>query len=182
MIADVTNAILQECKALFASSGYPDGTVILKTDFKSDNISSYNMPLLLVDFIEAESYQYPGGMTREDWLIGLNAYNYMSDPNGDDVTGHTRSGLEVIDQVRQHFSIGKWLSEVSPTITDLLNNYCFKFTLSGIAAADAIDKDGLCMGYRVVFDTVGLDDIASSIQTSLVPLDTVTQVDNPPFD
>ena len=180
MLGDILNAVMQECRALLSDTG---GTVILKTDYKASNLPTYSMPLLLVDLLEApDSMQYPGGITRVDWNFALNSYNYMPDSMADDLSGYSMKLLDIIDNIRQHFSIGNWLNTTqSPTMTDILNNYCFKFTLSGINSADALDQDGLIMGYKIVFDSVGLDNSTSIVQDSTSPLSTVDQIDNPPF-
>ena len=180
------NAVMQECRTLFASwtkDGSVGGTVILKTDYRPKDLSSYTMPLLLVDLLDApDSMQYPGGVTRVDWNFALNAYNYMPDPTIDDQTGGARNLLDVMDDIRRHFSMGIWMNTISPTLTDVLNDYCFKFTLEGISNADALDQDGLIMGKRIVFDCVGIDTDTEEVVESLVPLEKVNQVDNPPFE
>jgi len=180
MIGDILNAVMQECKALLVDEG---GTIMLKTDYKTSNLPSYTMPLLLVDLLDApDSLQYPGGLTRVDWNFAMNSYNYAPDPKADDPTGYSMQLLDIIDKIRSHFSKGIWLNTTSPTMIDILNNYCFKFTLSGITSADALDQDGLIMGYKIIFDSVGVDDGTSSEVDSTAPLETVDQIDNPPFN
>lgn len=181
MIGDILNAIMQECRALL---GEKKGTVILKTDYKPAEKGSYNMPLLIVDLIDApDAFQLIGGSTRMDWNIAMNSYAYMPDPTIDDTTGDARNLLNVIDEIRQHFSIKNWLNtSITPTMNDVLNNYCFKYTLSGIQTADALDEDGLVMGYKIIFDSVGIDTTTSLSEDSTQVLNTVQQINNPPFN
>lgn len=177
MINDILNAVMQECKAFLTDKG---GTVILKTDYKASNLPTYTMPLLLVDLLDAsEALQYPGGRTQIDWAFALNSYANMLDPTIDDNSGESINLLKVIDDIRRHFSIGKWLTA---GMTDILNNYCFKFTLSGITPADALNEDGLVMGYKIMFDSVGLDSVTDSVQDSIYATATIEQVNNPPFN
>lgn len=182
MIGDILNAVMQECRKFLTDAG---GTVILKTDYRASKLPTYTMPLLLVDLLEApDSLQYPGGIERVDWNFALNIYNYMPDGTIDDTTGYSRNLLDVIDDIRRHFSIGIWLNtSIIPTMVDIETKYNFKFTLSGIVPADALEnEDGLIMGYRIVFDSVGLDDGTNLVSKSTMPLAEVDQVNNPPFD
>ena len=181
MIGKILNAVMAEAKALLSDTG---GTVILKTDYLIKDIGPFTMPLLLIDLTGApESYQYPGGASRVDWNFSFNSYHYMPDPTGDDLTGYSRNLLLVIDTIRRHFSSGIWLNTTqSPTMNDLLNLYCFKYTLSGIEPADAIEQDGLKMGYRITFDCCGIDNETNDVVDSTAKLVNVVQINNPPFD
>lgn len=181
MIGDILNSVMQECRAKLKGTG---GTVILKTDYKSDKLPSYTMPFLLVELLgDEDSYQYPGGLTRVDWRFALNCYHNMPDPTIDDDSGFSRYLLDVIDDIRRHFQNGIWLNTtVTPIMDDILNNYNFKFTLSGIQQADALEHDGTIMGYRIVFDSVALDNQTDENPLSSAPLATVTEVNNPPFN
>lgn len=181
LTGDIANAIMQEVKSLMADTG---GTFILKTDYKSSNLPGYTMPLVIVDMVEAEdTYQFIGGVSRNDWMIVLSAYNLMPDMTTDDNSGYSRNTANILDYVRRHFSIGKWLnSTVSPTLDDVLNNYNFKFVLGGMQPADALEEDGVAKGHKIVFNCVALDFETDSIQESAEVLEIVNQVDNPPFD
>jgi hypothetical protein len=177
MIGDILNAVSQECKQFLGDSG---GTIILKTDYSPKKIESYTMPLLIIEMLPAsDAYQYIGGASRVDWMFKLNSYNYMTDGMIDDDSGYSRDLLQVIDDIRQHFSKGIYISSL---MTDILNNYCFKFTLSNVQNADPLDGDGLNIGYAIVFDSCAIDTATSSIQESTQVLTTVTQINNPPFN
>lgn len=180
MIGEILNAVMQEAKALLLEE---KGTVILKTDFRADNLPSYDMPLLLVDLLDApDSEELIGGATRVDWNFAFNSYGRMPDMTIDDDSGYSRDLLNVIDKIRTHFTRKQWLNtSVHPTMDDILNTYCFKWTLSGIVNADALEADGLIMGYRIVFDSVALDTGTSTTPPGAV-LEHADQVDNPPFD
>jgi hypothetical protein len=181
MIAEILNAVTQECKLFLANSG---GTIILKTDYSPKKIEGYTMPLLIIEMLPAsEAYQYAGGVSRVDWMFKLNSYNYMPDSMIDDDSGYSRDLLQVIDDIRQHFSNGIWLNTtVTPTMVDVLNAYCFKFTLSNVQNADPLDGEGLNMGYGIVFDSCGVDVSTSTTQESTQVLATVNQINNPPFN
>ncbi len=49
-----------------------------------------------------------------------------------------------------------WLTQAMVTI---FNNYGFQFTLTGITAADALDQDGLIMGFKIGFDSTAFDQV-----------------------
>ena len=181
MIADILNAVTQECKQFLSASG---GTIILKTDYSPKKIEGYTMPLLIIEMLPAsEAYQYSGGVSRVDWMFKLNSYNYMPDGMIDDDSGYSRDLLQVIDDIRVHFSVGNWVNTtITPTMSDVLSDYCFKFTLSNVQNADPLDGEGLNMGYGIVFDSCGVDVSTGSVQPSTQPLDAVNQINNPPFN
>jgi hypothetical protein len=172
MVGEILNAILNECQQFYKDTG---GTVILKTDFKSTNLATYRMPLLMLEIPDAvETGMFPGGLTRAEWLIVLNAYNYQPNATLDDLNGYTTGLLNVVDDARRHFSNEIWLAQ---GMTDAFNNYGMRFTLSGIMPADALDQDGLVMGYKIVFDTIAFDTQTDTIQDSTSPLTILQQTD-----
>jgi hypothetical protein len=175
MIDEILDGVIKESRELLKDIG---GTVILKTNYKSTNLPSYSMPLLLLDLVDGgDTGQYAGGTTHTDWLFAFNSYNYEPDSYTDDATGYSTGLLKVIDDIRQHFSKGNWLTQ---GMIDVLNNYCFKYTLSGILPADAIDQDGLVMGYRIVFDSIAIDNSTNAVQISKSVLQYVEQIGYPP--
>ena len=177
MINDILNAVMQECRAFLTDKG---GSVILKTDYKASNLPTYTMPLILTDLLDAsEAFQYPGGRTQLSWMFALNSYANMLDATIDDNSGNSINLLQVIDDIRRHFSIGNWITE---GMGNVLNNYCFKFTLSSISPADALNEDGLVMGYKIIFDSVALDTVTDVVQDSVSVVEVVEQVGNPPFN
>lgn len=183
MIGEIIFAVMQETLAFMQANNQNTGTVgtvILKTDYQPNNQQTYGTPFVLVDLLDAEeSGQMIGGITRMDWQFALNSYNLFPDNYMDDQSGTTAQLLNFIDSVRQHFSLGIWLTQWMPNV---FNAYGFKFTLSGVQQADALDQDGTIMGYRIVFDSTAFDSSTSLMQQSTQPLTTVTQVDNPPFN
>lgn len=173
MIGEIVNAILQEAKALFAGKA---GTVILRTQFKMSKIDNYKPPFLMLDVIDApDSYQFIGGSTMMGWDFGFNTYSHEPDSSVDNDTDSATDLLNFIDIVRRHFTKGIWLT---PGMAILINNYSFKFTLSGIHAADALDGDGLVMGYKIMLESVSIDEDTDSIIESLWPLEFINQIQN----
>ena len=57
----------------------------------------------------------------------------------------------------------QWLTQ---GMNDILNSYGFRFTLSGIVKADALDQDGLILGYRIVFDSLAYDMVTFNAKQS----------------
>ena len=175
MIGEILQAVMNECKAFYSDKG---GTFILKTDYEPSNLPSYTMPLCLLDLLEApESGQCIGGLTKMDWLFALNSYNYQPNPTNDEDGGYSANLLNVVDEIRRHFTKGRFLTQ---GMTDILNNYGFRCTLSGLMPGDALDQDGLVMGYKVVFDSVSFDVETESVIDSTEPLEHVEQIDYPP--
>lgn len=186
MIGKIINAVLQECLALSHTWDNP-GTILLKTDYKNSKLPDYAMPLVIVDVPDApDSLQYPGGLTRMEWLLNFNSYSYSPDGYVDDATGYSTSLLEIpIDEIRRHFSIGAWIyvgTPESPAMADILDLYGFRFTFSGVTTADALTEDGLVMGFKIGFDSVSFDSATKAVVPSVNPLEEVDQVNNPPFD
>ena len=179
MTGDIIDAIMKESKAI------PDlqvGTVILKTDFKLADIDSYSMPMLLFELLEGgESRQLIGGITRLDYYVALNVYAQAPDQLGDDTTGYSPSLLNIIDTIRVHFSNGRLYGWLTQGMTDILNNYGFRFSLGGIVEADALEGDGLLMGKRLVFETISFDMATCNNPQSTSPVTSVAQVGNPPY-
>lgn len=238
MTDEILDAVMKECQAI---PYFQVGTVMLKTDFDLKKIGSYDAPFLLFDFMEAaDSGQLIGGLTRMDWVIGMNSYNREPDAMGDDETGYSTGLMKVVDVPRRHFSkgnngafilpadmliVGKKYMVLGGADTDtviydsitynvgdnftavigqtsyttpgtgylvtggwltvgmwnILNKYGLRFTLSGITTADALEGDGLVMGYRVGFDSISFDQDTSNIAQSSVPLTALTNVGNPPY-
>lgn len=177
MIGEILQAVMNECTEFYKDKG---GSFILKTDFANKNLPTYSMPLCLCDLIDAEeSGQFIGGVTRMDWRFGINSYNYQPNTTNEDDGGYSTSLLNVIDDIRQHFSKGIFLTQ---GMADILENYGFRFTLSGIMTADALDEDGLVMGYKIIFDSISIDTNTNPLATSTNPLEFVVQVGNPPFN
>lgn len=178
MIGDILNAILQECREFLsdADDGGFVGTVILKTEYSTANIPTYSMPLLLLDMTEgSESRAFIGGAESMDWSFAFNSYNHNPDGYTDDALagGYSADLLDVIDLIRQHFSFKSWLT---PGMTDIEHNYGFVFTFGGITKADVIDGSGLIQGWRVMFESMSIDEVTEWVEPSESVLEEVTQV------
>lgn len=168
MIGEILQAVIDESKKLFENTG---ATVIFKTDYKSENLMTYSMPLLILDVGDApDSGQQIGGLSRLDWQFALNTYNYMPNSQGTADNSFSTGLLEVIDTVRRHFTNGIWITQ---GMTDIETNYGFVFSLSGIHGADMLDGDGLVLGYRILFDSLAYDLVTSDVLPSTEVLETV---------
>lgn len=175
MIGEILNAVILECRELLKDTG---GTVVLKTDFRTTDLATYAMPLLLLDVPEApDSCQLIGNSSREDWMFGLNSYNYEPNAYTDDTSGYSENLLETISNTKKHFNMGIWLTQ---GMTDINTKYNFKFTLSGILPADALQEEGLTMGWKIMFDSIAIDTSTNWTQTSTSDLEHVVQQGYPP--
>jgi hypothetical protein len=175
MIGEILNTVIQECRALLDGRG---ATVILKTDFNTNSLLNYGMPLLLLDVPDGvETGMYAGGVTHADWLFVFNSYNYEPDAYNDDKSGYSTSLLDFIDEIRRHFSFEVWETQ---EMIDVVNKYGFRFTLSGITPADALEGDGLVMGYKIVFDSIAIDVTTAAVADSEAVLEHVVQQGYPP--
>lgn len=175
MIDEIIDAVLKECEALFSGTGT---TFILKTDFKATNIGTYGMPLVLIDVPDGvDTGMFLGGATHEDWQFGLNSYNYEPDAYADDKTGYSTGLLAIIQEIRRHFSFEEWLT---PGMSDVRQKYGFRFTLSGISPADALEGDGLIMGYKLIFDSISVDVSTVAVADSESVLEHINQQGYPP--
>lgn len=169
MTPEIHQAVIDECIKLLTDG---KGTVVLKTDFRSANLSTYTMPLLLLEILPGEdSRQLLGGVTMMEWGFAMNSYVYSPDAHGGDVTGFATGLKQIIDDIRKHFSLRTWLTTGMPAIEAA---YGFRFTLSGLTHADALEaQDGLINGYRIMFDSVAIDDSTDSIVSSTSNLEHV---------
>jgi hypothetical protein len=172
---DIITAIQAEAQALTSDTGAFVGQVILKTDFKDTGEITYTMPLLMLDIMDGpESTPFCGGAHKIDWNFGLDIYNYEPNAYGDDTSGYSGSLLDVIDLVRQHFSLRSWLTA---GMTALESNYGFRLTLAGIHKASALKyKDGIIMGYRIHFESMAIDDGTDAVVISTATLEAVLPV------
>ena len=178
MIGEILNAVQQECLQYVQANLMPDGTmatVIQKTNYHASKLPTYSMPFVIIDLVDApDSQQWLGGVTKMEWNFALNVYNYY--PNGylDDATGTSEDLINIIDSIRQHFSQRQWITAQMPQI---LSDYGTRFTLSGVDKADQLESpDGLTIGFRIIFDTVSIDDATDSVIESTSNLEFVNQV------
>lgn len=180
MIGEILDAVIKECRTFIdANPDYAKATVIHKTDFKTANLETYGMPLLLLDVPDAvDTGMYCGGVSHADWQFLFGSYNYQPDAYTDDQTGYSTNLLNIIDQVRQHFSFGApWLTQ---GMYDVQTNYGFRFTLSGILPADALEGDGLVVGYKMIFDSIAIDMTTDAVISSTAVLEHAVQLGYPP--
>lgn len=175
MIGEIIKAVMDECGAYLQSQGQ-GGAVILKTNYKDHQPETYNMPLVLVDLMGAPgSMQLLGGLTQVNWQFAFSSYNLMPDPYNNDATSYSTDLLNVpLDGIRQHFSVGVQAGWLTQGMTDVLNNYGFRFMLSGIKPAEPLQGDnGQAMGSQLVFDSIAFDPATQGIVDSSSPLATV---------
>lgn len=180
MIDDILKAICAETVAFCASIADDNiGTpqVMLVTDFKEESMTSYSMPLVLIyctdDF---DLSQWIGGAKRVGWGFCFGSYHYAPDANLDDTTGYPPSLLIVIDKITDHFSAGLvnalWLTQ---GMTDIFNEYCFQTCLAGMQRADPLNRDGLIMGWKTIFETISIGPATLSIRPSTAVLTYIVQ-------
>jgi len=175
MIGEIMQAVIDECKALFDGKG---GTFILKTDYDSTELTNYTMPLCLLDVVDADDrYRVIGGGTDMGWILALNSYNYSPNPTAEDDGGYSSMLLNVVDEVRRHFSKGIWLT---PGMTTMAEVYATSMMLSAVMAGDALDRDGLVKGFKILFDTASVDTETSNVKMSTSVLESVEQICYPP--
>lgn len=189
MTGEILKAVVNEACAFLAQrkGGKEPGTCMIEDDYKDDDQRTYIMPLILIDMMDAtDTSQYPGGGTKLDWAFGMNSYAYMPDSYNDDPSSFSTDLLSVIDELRTHFSIGIWLVPPRATddepmaIADLLNNFAFVFTLSGLVRAKHLQRDGLVMGWRIVFDSISIDSSTDQLDyEGSVPLEGIDPVGYP---
>lgn len=86
-------------------------------------------------------------------------------------------GITTFTTPNNGYAVGtSWLTQ---GMVDIFNDYGFQFTLSGINAADAIDTDGLVVGFKIAFQSTAFD-IVTQFTESDVVLTTVTQIQPTP--
>lgn len=173
MIGEIVSALLAECKALFVDT---PATVVLRTQFKFDNVDSYSMPFLLLDVIPGgDDVAMIGGATMMYWNFAFNTYSHEPNSSVNDDTGQSENLLNFIDKIRRHFQIGKWLT---PNMVGIENDYGFKLTFGGMHNADPIEQDGVIMGFKSLFESAAIDTLTDQVQDSIVPLQYLIQIQN----
>jgi len=182
MTGEIMQAVLKECQQLLQAQTadiYTGGTVVFKTDWKPEQTAD-QMPLILLDMIDSpDASQYLGGVTRMDWMFAMNAYSTMPDAYADDIADpYSTSLINIIDVIRQHFTTAQanstWLTDEMVNITE---DYGFKFTLSGLQMADALAfRTGFIKGWRILFDSVAVEEITDFTTESTEVLENVVQI------
>ena len=190
----ILTAVRRECLALATTqpnefgvnnAGEFTGTVIFETNYKSEKLQTYTMPLLILALEdEIDSGPFLGGATKMDGSFSMNSYNYDPNSYGDDDSGQSEELSGIIDIIRQHFSVRQWIipsrgldTTIPMSMDDIQENYGFKFTLSGVHRARKLDQDGLIIGYRIIFDFIAIDDTTDSVVSSSPEvLESVSQV------
>lgn len=172
MIGEILKAVSDEAMA-WMQANTQGGTVLIETDFLNNDSVGDIMPLVLLDMADGvDTSQWLGGATRTDWTFGMNSYAYMPNTYMSDATDYSSSLLNVIDGIRRHFSVRQWLT---PGMTDIEDTYGFRFTLGGVNPAKALQKDGLKMGWNIMFESVAIDSLTDSVQPSASVLEYITQ-------
>lgn len=153
ILSDITHALLQELKYLFADRG---GTYILDTNLKED--AAYSFPLCILELGDgSESARLPGnGATRIDLDFSFRVYNYEPDAYNDEDANNATSQLDIIDTIRNYFENEKWTTQ---EMVDLTTNYGFRLTMTGgITKAEQIQaEEKIIMGYRINFSSIAID-------------------------
>lgn len=176
MTGEILNAVLMECKQLLQSTG---AMVILKTDFKKpDGGVTYSGNMIMLSMDDAqESFRYPGGLTRMEWNMGFDSYNYEPNTMADDESGYSEQLLNFVDMIRQHFSsaleTGGFLTQA---MQNVYNTYGFQFTFGGVRPATGLELDGLVMGWGIYMESTALDQSTLNTVPSSSPLMFVNQI------
>jgi hypothetical protein len=164
ILTDIVQALTKELKYLFFDK---EGTVLLDTEIQGE--VSANFPLCILEIEDApESARLPGnGVTRFDLNFSLRIHNFEPNAFIDDDNGYAPSLLLFVDTIRQHFENEVWKVQ---EMVDLTTNYAFRITFAGGPnKAEPIDTEGgIAMGYRIMFNTIAVDQITNST-TNLVP-------------
>ena len=100
----------------------------------------------------------------------------MPDLYGDDKFRYSISLYNFMEGLRVHFSLGIWLTSEMYEIEIL---YSFRFTLSGILHADALEGSGLNLGYKIVFDSIAIDNRTNYVKMSESLLERTKQLGYP---
>lgn len=182
MIEQIIQAVSNEAKQFLnaqTDDKFKGGTCVFVTDWKPNQVAE-QMPLILLDMQDSpEASQYLGGVTRMDWIFGMNAYSTMPDSYNDDIEDpYATSLMQIIDLIREHFSTAQansaWLTAEMVNIT---NDFGFKFTLSGVVRADSLPyRTGWIKGYRIMFDSLAVQESTDYVQPSAEVLENVVQI------
>lgn len=162
------------------------GSYNWEPDAYVDDDSGYSTSLL--DFIDTIRQHYSlgalgkGVVTQTGTLIvgivyqvinGTIVYNSNTLQNGTFFV--CIDGFTTYTSPNNAYVVGtSWLTQAMVTI---FNTYGFQFTLTGITAADAIDQDGLIMGFKIAFDSTAFDQVTQFNQDDVI-LTTITEILN----
>lgn len=157
ILSDITHALLQELKYLFADF---QGTFILDTHVKED--VAYNFPLCILELGDgSESARLPGnGLTRIDLDFSFRVYNFEADAYNEEDENYSTSLMDIIDTIRNYFENETWTTQ---EMVDLTKNYGFRLTFMGINKAESLQsEDKVIIGYRINFSSVAFDNNTNS--------------------
>lgn len=160
MIGEILNAILQETKALLSGTG---ATVLFKANFKPEKFPDNNGNFVLLGLEAApNTTQFPGGLTRTDYIWGFDSYNWEPDAYVDDNSGYSTELSNFIDTIRQHFSLGALGNGLSYAGTILNDGVIYQVKNGTIIYNSITLTDG------VYFTAIGNDSTFSTNDTGYV--------------
>jgi hypothetical protein len=153
MEGDIIYAMTQELQAQFGDIGC---TILLRTDYKTDDMPTYKMPLILLDIEPSgDSLQCLGGLTMMDYTTILSVYNYQQGVP-EDPTDYSITRINIADPVRQDFSAFAVFK--SAAMIAALTTYGFKISFQGAGKAPPLEHpDGLIQGRSWHFAIIAFD-------------------------
>lgn len=152
ILSDIISALTKELKYFFLDK---QGTVLLDTELQGDITASF--PLCILEISEApESARLPGnGFTRMDWSFGIRIYAFEPNAYNSDDGGYSASLMQIVDDVRVHFSNEVWLVQ---EMKDLTTNYAFRLTYGGTVKAESLEiAEKVALGYKHTFESIAID-------------------------
>lgn len=176
MLGALIFGLQQEILAQFGE----DCSILLRTDYRPANMATYKMPLILIAVEASEAtMQFMGGLTEEDYMITLSAYNYEPDNSGMDQTGYSANLIDnVLSPLRRVFS--NYSTFKSAAMRALNPTYGTRLTLVGMHKAEALEHpDGLILGEAITFDSISFDNKTTGF-VEQTPLQTINVVNPPP--
>lgn len=171
MLGQIINAFSIELQKLFADTGI---TILRDTDQDEGDLSAHTIPVVILDLLNSdETDQSVGGATAAQYDWTIRAYVYDSNAYLSDDSGFSASAYDLIDTIKNHFALQKWLSD---EFIEIVNTYSFKLCLNGTQSAPKMKHgNGIIPGRQINYKSSAIDTTTMYTQLSDVPLKYVEQ-------
>lgn len=153
MIGAISQALLTELRQIFLTS---NTTILFDTELNFGDLPSHSMPLICLEIENSPTYnQLPGGATKLEWDFNIYVYTLSQNSQMQPDNGFSTDLLNTVEVIRKYFAKKLY---TSTEMLNIIKNYQFNLTLSGIIKADKIQSEtGNYVGFKMSYQTVAID-------------------------
>lgn len=163
---DIERAIFEELQT-YLQNNWPGAMAMYATDYARKREFTHPGTWVLLSIVPNGGEQYCGNLTRWEYTLRFDSYNYMPDPMGSEIDTHlAMDQVGFMRAIRQHFVMRQWQSIASMTIPMCITQYGLRWALSEVQPAQDIDMDGLSIGRAIILNANAVDVTTSDVVLS----------------